>query len=232
MKVTKVLREDESKCHSGIVIEDGILLYIRDNVCRLNIPEGVIGIDDKVAEESDVYIVSFPSTLKTVGDDAFNRSKLTEAIFQDGLMSIGKRVFYSNRDLKRVYLPDSVQSIGEFTFASCINLTGVRLPKTLKEFPKGLFNDCRSLQHIIIPDGVEVITSHSCTDCASLIRIDMPISVHYLAYWSIAGNPELTKIVYKGSMTQFHLIAKDSGWHRGCGRFTVCCTDGNIDYGE
>ena len=229
MRKRLILTEDR-RGDTGLVIEDGVLLYIRNNITALDIPEGVVEIDASVAENSDVQLVYFPSTLKIIGDRAFNRSKVIEAVFQDGLTSIGDHAFFADWDLKKVYLPDSVQSVGQYAFGSCKNLTEAHLPNTLKEIPNGLFHNCDSLREITIPDGTEAILENALTACNSLLRIELPASIKYLAYWSIAGNNKLHKIMYKGSMLQFNLINKVVDWNRGSGHFTVYCTDGTIEY--
>ena len=86
--------------------------------------------------------VSFPSTLKSVGDSCFDNSKLTEII-----------------------LPEGVERLERSAFARCNNVTRIELPSTLKYIDSGAFRLAAThvsrnknlVQEVVIPAGVEYI---------------------------------------------------------------------------
>lgn len=54
-----------------------------------------------------------PSSVVTVADGAFEKcASITEVVFNEGVETIGKRVFFGCNELKTVVLPSSVKSIG------------------------------------------------------------------------------------------------------------------------
>ncbi len=77
---------------------------------------GVERIDNGAFSSSNVQAISFPSTLKVIGNNAFIASwDLQTVSFNEGLESIGDSAF-KNTALTRVDIPSSVKSIGSSAF--------------------------------------------------------------------------------------------------------------------
>ena len=63
--------------------------------------------------------LSFPSSLRSIGEDAFYAAEVTGVSFAEGLLSIGDRAFFGNRNLGgEVVLPASLSSLGDAIFGS------------------------------------------------------------------------------------------------------------------
>ena len=99
------------------------------------IPEGVTAIDKRaffwkgivsrpLIEQSALSSVVIPSSVKSIGDEAFSGcSSLVSITIPDSVTSIGWYAFYGCSSLSSISLPDSVTSIGWYAFSGCNNLT-------------------------------------------------------------------------------------------------------------
>lgn len=79
-------------------------------------PEGLERIDaGAFAYASSLAYVKFPTTLKTIGDDAFFSAQIGRIDWSEGLEEIGARAFqYDNSAI--LSLPETVKTIGESAF--------------------------------------------------------------------------------------------------------------------
>ncbi len=92
------------------------------------IPEGIELIRFSAFSGAKMNLVSLPSTLKTMEEEAFNfNPSLKTVIFKEGLESIGSGSFYET-GITSVTIPTSVKTIGDDAFntpsLSTINLKG------------------------------------------------------------------------------------------------------------
>jgi len=94
--------------------------------------------------------VSIPSTVTTIGDNAFSGNGLTSITIPDSVTSIGKRAFSGN-GLTTVTIPNSVISIGERAFSYC-ELTSVTIPNNVKSIGGGAFASNSKLTAINVAD--------------------------------------------------------------------------------
>ncbi|MBR4388581.1 MAG: leucine-rich repeat domain-containing protein [Prevotella sp.] len=96
-------------------------------ITDLIIPEGVTRIGDFAFLGCiSLKSVSFPSTLKSIGGDAFeNCSNITNINIPEGVTTIGDCAFSYMLALESVTIPSSVVSIGEWAFSDNIKLKEV-----------------------------------------------------------------------------------------------------------
>ena len=66
-----------------------------------------------------------PASVKTVGNTAFARSRLTEVIMQEGVTTLERYAFYSADALQRVEVPQSVTEVGYSCFNGSTGLLSV-----------------------------------------------------------------------------------------------------------
>ena len=90
------------------------------------VPEGVETIEDRAFYDSDrIYKLDLPSTLKTIGEEAFTWAYISTLVLPEGLASIGKNAFYHCSSLNKLELPSTLDSIADYAFRSCDNLSMV-----------------------------------------------------------------------------------------------------------
>ena len=90
--------------------------------------------------------VSIPSTVETVGSNAFKYcDALTAIAFPEGVTSLGERVCYYSDRLAEVTIPSTVQTIGSEAFMSCNMLTEVTILSTDAAIGENAFPNRSSL---------------------------------------------------------------------------------------
>lgn len=153
----------------------------------------------KIAEAAfsgypDVASVSFPPTLREIGDWAFHGdTSLVYATIPEGvaalsnhcfrntglrsvklprsLRSIGNATFVDNLHLKEITIPEGVESLGVDAFGGCRALESITLPSTLKTISRGVFWKCYKLKEITLPAGLTTIGEYAFFYCNSLKHI-------------------------------------------------------------
>lgn len=181
----EVSEENENlKSVKGIIFsKDGKKLVICPNRYALyfdtfRIPDEVEEICKRAFYEffkvGDNFIITFPSSLKVIGDMAFTFDNIgtdlamkyfgtDEIVLPPNLQSIGKYAFYGLR-LKTVEFNEGLCEIGCDAFSNN-NLTDVVLPSTLKRLGENAFNNYwGQQQHIrtitcLAPEPPEIIHS-------------------------------------------------------------------------
>ena len=66
--------------------------------------------------------ITFPNTLRKIGDEAFYFCGFEELHLPDKLEEIGDSAFFRCNSLKYVFIPKSVKSIGRWVFHGCSKL--------------------------------------------------------------------------------------------------------------
>lgn len=95
---------------------------------ELILPEGITDIEAGCFQYNAFSTVVFPSTLKRIGNNAFDGNwRLTCAlVFPEGLISIG-----------------------EWAFSGCGTVTAIELPSTIQTIKRGAFNSCHYVSRIV-----------------------------------------------------------------------------------
>lgn len=119
-----------------------------------------------------LHIIKLPTTLKTIGDNAFYSTYLDEITFPEGLQTIGYNAFRYTR-IKEAILPTSLTTLrvsynnNGYAFANNESLTTVSLPASVVTIPEGTFSGCKNLQPFQIPEGITTIGSKAFENCWS-----------------------------------------------------------------
>ena len=127
------------------------------------IPDGVTSIWESVfANCRSLQSIILPSTITTVGNDAFNATGITRITLPDSLRSLGKGAFASCNSLSDITIPAGVESIGSSAFAHCESLSSITINATIPfDIGENAFystNDCP----IYVPnDSVEAYKASS-----------------------------------------------------------------------
>lgn len=93
-------------------------------------------IPSKVTSDGQDYVVT------EIADYTFYYCNLWTVSFPETLTTIGNNAFTWCQNLKSVSLPEAVTTIGKGAFASCGSLTSVTLPTTLTEIGDYAFSYC------------------------------------------------------------------------------------------
>ncbi|MBO5176049.1 MAG: leucine-rich repeat protein [Lachnospiraceae bacterium] len=121
------------------------------------------------------YTAVLPSTLKTIGKDAFCGSIVSAVTLNEGLETIEERGFYNAHCIESLHLPSALRTLEKDALAYIDNLTGFTVAKGNTEFwadERGaLYSADKTILYYypqntqesfyIIPDGVETIMWHA-----------------------------------------------------------------------
>lgn len=78
-------------------------------------------------------------------------SQIQKISVEEGVTSLGSRLFRYCNILEEVSLPHSLRQIGQHCFAYCSNLASIHLPEGLSSIDKYAFSYCTSLQELTLP---------------------------------------------------------------------------------
>ncbi len=111
------------------------------------------------------------SPVTSIGEWAFNRSRLTSITIPDSVTSIGNEAFGLCTRLTSITIPDSVTTIGDGAFYRCSALTSITIGNGVTSIGERAFSSCSDLTSITIPDSVTSIGDSAFLECSSLSSI-------------------------------------------------------------
>ena len=113
-----------------------LIVYPQGNMRQTYaIPEGVVFIIDKAFYNVENLIeVTFPSTVTSIGEDAFYRTGLHTVNLPEGLLTIADGAFGWNDSLTQVTLPSTLATVGYGAFTYCDTLTNVTVNSPFTAF--------------------------------------------------------------------------------------------------
>ena len=131
---------------------------------------GKIDISSGISEEeilgnpeiNIIKSVSFPSTLKTIGELAFAFcANLTRISLSSNIKEIGDYAFGMTQISGELIIPDNVTTIGDYAFSST-SITSLKLGNNVKIIGGYTFENCKNLTgELIIPDSVTTIGDYA-----------------------------------------------------------------------
>ena len=126
--------------------------------------------------------VNIPSTINGIAVTLIHKSafgghsKITKVSIPSTVKTIGLEAFYGCTNLKSITIPNSVTQIGLFAFEECTSLTSVSIPNSVTEICDDAFYGCTSLTSVSIPNSVTYIGWSAFYGCTSLTSITIPNS--------------------------------------------------------
>lgn len=174
--------------------------------------------------------VVIPGSVESIGEFAFKGcSALTNVSLAEGLAQIGHSAFDTCETLESIVLPNSVTRIDNNAFRKCVALTSITLSTGLTDLGNQVFVDCIGLVSIVIPNGVAKIEDSVFDGCSALTSITIPGSVTEIGKAVFHMCRGLRNITFEGTKQQWEAIEKGENWDINIRKYTVHCTDGDIE---
>ena len=138
--------------------------------------------------------LSFPSSLRSLGDGAFENCKSLETVeLNKGLQTIGDAAFAKCSKLAGIEIPNSVTNIGDAVFYECVELGSVVIGNGVEilEGSNGIFAWCKALSSITFGTGLKSISFKTFEGCSYIatVRIKDLSSWIGINFGSAAANP-------------------------------------------
>ncbi len=158
--------------------------------------------------------VRLPSTVQSIGDNAFRNCIALHNVPQSQYTSIGASAFI-NCPIEDIQLPSTVQSIGSYAFSGthastlalpegvskvemsafqyCKTLSEVTLPATMKQIPAFMFQNCSNLQRVTLPAMLQKIGEYAFAGCG-IRQLDIPASMRSIGENAFRENYSMEQL--------------------------------------
>lgn len=108
--------------------------------------------------------ITLPSTIKTIGGNAFSWSSLQKINIPEGVTSLGKSCFEYSA-LREITLPDGLTTIPDKAFNRCTSLRTVVMSDNVTSIGEYAFNHCTALTTLNMPSAIETIGMSAFDNC-------------------------------------------------------------------
>ena len=180
------------------------------------IPEGVKYVSGFGGTK--ISNVHFPSTLEEIGNDAFSgcQSLLCELSLPSSLKIIGDNAFDSSAIEGNLVLPEGLESIGSRAFLNCYGLAGsLKIPNEIKVINGEAFFQCGFTGNLTLPMGLTEIQARAFYNTKFKGELNIPSTV------TTIGNEAFAKTEFNGTLIlPKELISLASGVFSGCWRLS------------
>ena len=143
-------------------VADGVLLSY-DGSTLVHYPAGRVG--------TTTFI---PSTVETIGNDAFRNSKAPALVIPANVKRIGDYAFLNCKGFTDLTIPATVTSIGEGAFFGCTGLKTMDILATLSVIETYTFSGCSNLEKLTLPSSITTIGDNAFNLCGKLTRLAVP----------------------------------------------------------
>ena len=129
-------------------------------------------------ENGQMETVSIPSTIKSIGNNAFANCKSLYAVYGlemcADIQQISDKTFFLCKSLNTIKLPPDLTYIGKQAFSNCYSLKSISFPTTIKRIDEGAFVGCLELSDVSFPDSITSFGAAAFGMCNSLREIVLP----------------------------------------------------------
>ncbi len=154
---------------------------------QMVIPEGIRVVAGHLYATKNITSVSFPSTVETIGSQAFDATGIKNLVFPATV----KKLYISNNcgfssdgsyetiDMSQSAIEEMYSSTLGVVY-KCSALKTLKLPKKLKALPWLLCNDCPALTTVIMPEEATSFSNYAFQTCPAIETIRFPDSLNYI----------------------------------------------------
>ena len=122
-------------------------------------------------------------------------TNLWEITLPDNLSTIGDAAFANCKSLNSIILPENIVSIGDSSFFSC-PLSNITIPINTTKVGASAFRNCSKLGQIKILGNIETIDEHAFENCFSLQGIELPQSITTIGISAFKNCTSLQSVIF------------------------------------
>ncbi|HEM5153748.1 TPA: leucine-rich repeat protein [Streptococcus suis] len=181
-------------------IVDG--LFRGTGFSEFTVPEGITEIGaNAFSENGNLTTIILPSTLRTIGANAFSNTSLKRIVLPPGMKKIPDGLLQGTK-VEEFVIPEGVEEIGVQAFAYNPFLKSVVLPSSLKKIGYGAFQNT-GIESITFKDGLVEIDDYAFSN-TNLKSVLLPNSVTRLGSSAFSGISTLTSITLSEGLTEIN----------------------------
>lgn len=163
------------------------------SLSNVTLNEGCTTLGHHVFRNCPLAAVTFPKTLGSIGEYAFEGTKLkTVDLSNTEITSLPKGCFYNCQQLNDVKLPIALTDIGERAFYNSA-IASITFPSSLQKIDAWAFQNTQ-LTNVVIPTTTGRIEEGAFSDNANLTTVVVNGSKCYLAYQAFWNCSNLTDV--------------------------------------
>lgn len=177
------------------------------NLTDVELPDGIMpssAFHKDDMKSSSLEFVSFPKSLKEIGDRAFMNTSIShELVFPEGLTDIGNQAFdelayqasnwwnreSSNSGIYAVSFPSTIKHVGNRAFANASISHELMLPDELEYVGEGAFMNCAAIGNLHIPHKLKNISARAFSDFSKVTgTLEIPSTVETIDVGGFASS--------------------------------------------
>lgn len=163
-------------------------------------PCQVTSLPGNMFEGSGLMQITIPSSVKTIGNNAFyNCKQLEEALFPQGLTSIGSYAFRYCEKLNNVVLPGTLTSIQDWAFANCTAMEDLTVEDGVTSINRDVFQ-YSGMKNVVLPASVGTIGVNLFHQCDQLEVLDLSKCVNVYELYT------MTNVQRTGGSGQYNIF--------------------------
>lgn len=110
-------------------------------------PSTMKKIGNAAFEYAGLETLTLPEGFNSLGERCFKNSKLVNVVLPNSLTEIPREAFYNCRRLRTVQMSDNVTSIGVSAFDNCAYLTTMNMPLSIETIGNSAFSGCEAWKY-------------------------------------------------------------------------------------
>ncbi|MBO4216562.1 MAG: leucine-rich repeat protein [Clostridia bacterium] len=168
---------------------------------------------------SDLAVVTMPSSLESVGTDAFQGCNDLERVNIASIaswcaVSFGAdsanplargstydKLYVDDKLVHDLVIPDGVTAIGDWAFCCCEGFTSVTVPDSVTSIGDYAFYHCEGLTSVTVPDNVTAIGEGAFFHCEGLTSVTVGNGVTAIGDWAFSCCEGLASVTIPVSVT-------------------------------
>ncbi|WP_318661633.1 leucine-rich repeat domain-containing protein [Treponema sp.] len=178
-----------------------------EKLCGITLPDTVTAIGNYAFCCTAFTEIKIPSSVKTIGNSAFeeslNLTKINVDSNNKNYCDVDGVLFNKDKTELVIFpcgksglytIPDFVKTIGSGAFTLCKNLTEITISDSVKTIEENAFGFCSNLEKVAIGKSVETIEVAAFRCCKKLTEITIPDSVKTIGSNAFSYCQNLEKV--------------------------------------
>lgn len=183
-------------------------LFSWTNIAEIQFGSSLKTIGEYAFNRCGEYITEFtiPASVTTIGAYAFTNCSVLESVTIEGSPTIGNKAFYECAALREIDLGGATE-IGESAFRGCQALTNVTIPGSVTVIGEDAFYGCEELTSVAIGDGTQTISSSAFFNCRKLSEVTLGEGLLTIEGYAFNNCSALKALTIPASVTKIERAA-------------------------